>query len=130
VSGYATWADANGAPLTRSQFDTASKKADALVGFLNLFQSLGNEAQKFLEKDGTYYTSNGKTMNFAQDPTTAVGFLGFVNSVQAGTNGTFRFVSNSGHDFSGSQMNIFNNDSVIPNFFPPSPQSLGLNEVA
>jgi hypothetical protein len=131
VAGYATWSDADGSPLTKAQSDAVSKKADGLVGFLNLFQSLGNEAQKFLEKDGIYYTSNGQTMNFAQDPSTAAGFLGFVNSAQAGANGTFSFVSNSRHNFYGGQMNVFNNDSVIPNFFPASPtQSLGLNEVA
>jgi hypothetical protein len=131
VAGYATFSDANGAPLTQAESAAVSRKADGLGGFLNLFQSLGNAAQKYLEEDGTYKTSDGQTMNLAQDPRTAAGFLGFINSAQAATNGTFNFVSNSGHNFNGSQMNVFNNDSVIPNFFPPSPaQSLGLNEVA
>ena len=131
VAGYGIWSDADGSPLTKPQTVAVGKKADGLVGFLDLFQRLGNEAQQFLEKDGTFVTAIGQTMNLTQDPSTAAGFLGFVNSARAATDGTFSFVSNSGHDYHGSPMNVFNNDSVIPHFFPPSSnRSLGLNEVA
>lgn len=133
VSGYAAMSEAGGSPpLTQAQLDAVSKKADGLVSFLNLFHSLGNAAQKSLMRDGTYKTSDGTTMNLAQDPTTAAGFLQFNKSAQAAANGTFSFISNAkGHNFYGSQLNIFPNNSVIPNFFPQLPtKSLGLNEVA
>jgi hypothetical protein len=131
VAGYATWSEADGSPLTQDQSDAVSKKADGLVSFLNLFQSLGSDAQKYQMKDGTYTTSDGTTMNLAQDPTSAAGFLEFNRSAQASANGTFSFTSNSGHTLYGGQLNIFDNDSVMPNFFPQSQtKSLGLNEVA
>lgn len=131
VAGYATWSEADGSPLTQAQSDAVSKKADGLVSFLSLFQSLGNDAARHQMKDGAYKRSDGATMNLAQDPTTAAGFLEFNKSAQASTNGTFSFTSNSGHTLHGSQLNIFDNDSVMPNFFPPSQtKSLGFNEVA
>lgn len=133
VSGYATMSEAGGSPpLTQAQLDAVSKKADGLVSFLNLFQNLGNAAQRYQMRDGTYKTSDGTTMNLAEDPTTAVGFLKFNKSAQAAENGTFSFISNAkGHNICGSQLNIFLNSSVIPNFFPQlQTKSLGLNEVA
>ncbi|KQR81654.1 hypothetical protein ASG35_04965 [Burkholderia sp. Leaf177] len=63
-------------------------------------------------KDGTYNTSDGATMNLAQDPTTDAGFLEFIKSAQASANGTFSFTSNSGHTLYGRHLNIFDDDSV------------------
>ena len=133
VSGYAAMSEAGGSPpLTQAQLNAASKKADGLGGFLNLFQNLGNAAQSYLMRDGTYKTPDGTTMNLAQDPTTAAGFLQFNKSAQAAENGTFSFISNAkGHNSNGSPLSIFMNDSLIPNFFPQlQAKSLGLNEVA
>nr|WKF61402.1 hypothetical protein HUO10_005933 [Paraburkholderia busanensis] len=131
VAGYATWADADGSPLTQEQSNAVSKQADGLVSFLNLFQSLGNAAQQSLMKDGTYKAPDGTTANLAQNPTSAAGFLQFANSAQAFANGTVSFISNSGHNAYGNKLNIFDNDTVMPNFFPSSQTtSLGVDEVA
>ncbi|MBW0445147.1 hypothetical protein EN871_04345 [bacterium M00.F.Ca.ET.228.01.1.1] len=132
VAGYAFWADADGAPLTQAQTDEVSKKADGMVGFLNLFKSLGSDAQQYQMKDGTYTTSDGSPMDLAQDPTTAAGFLAFNKSAQASADGTFTFTANSGHVLYGSRMNIFElNSSALPHFFPPSDtKTLGFNETA
>jgi len=97
VVGYASWADADGSPLTQAQLDDVSKEADGLVGFLGLFKSLGSDAQQYQMKDGIYTTSDGSPINLAQEPTTAAGFLAFNKSAQASANGTFSFTSNSGH---------------------------------
>lgn len=131
VAGYATWSEADGSPLTQAQSDAVSKKADGLVSFLNLFQNLGSNAARSQMKDGTYKTSDGASMNLAQDPTNPAGFLAFNKSAQASANGTFSFTSNSGHKIYGGQANIFDNDTVIPNFFPQAQtKTLGVNEVA
>jgi hypothetical protein len=132
VSGYAAMSEAGGSPpLTQAQLDAVSKEADGLFSFLNLFQRMGDAAQKYQMTDGTYKTSDGTTMNLAQDPTTAAGFLEFNKSAQAAANGTFSFISNSGprHNSYGSPLNIFLNHSLM-HFYPPETKSLGLNEVA
>ena len=123
VAGYSTWADADGASLTQVQADAVSKKADESFSFLSLFQSVGNEAEKFKAVDSTYQTAAGKAINFAQDPTTASGFLDFIKTAQAPVGG--------GNIFEISP------DAVMPEFFPGSgyfsaaqSQSLGLNEFA
>jgi len=132
VAGYASWADADGSPLTQAQLDDVSKEADSLVGFLDLFKSLGSDAQQYQMKDGIYTTSDGSPINLAQDPTTAAGFLAFNKSAQASANGTFSFTSNSGHVLYGAQLNIFAmNSPAIPHFFPPSEtKTLGFKETA
>ena len=132
VTGYASWADADGSPLTEAQSDDVSKKADGLVSFLDLFKSLGNDARQYQMKDGSYITSDGSPMDLAQDPTTAAGFLAFNKSAQASANGSFSFTSNSGHTLYGARMNIFEmNSSALPLFLPPSDtKTLGLNETA
>jgi hypothetical protein len=132
VAGYASWADADGSPLTQAQSDDVSKNADGLVGFLDLFKNLGNDAQQYQIKDGTYTTSDGSPMNLAQDPTTAAGFLAFNKSAQASANGSFSFTSNSGHVLYGGQLNIFAmNSPALPRFLPPSDtKTLGFNETA
>ncbi|OLL28613.1 hypothetical protein BTH42_26825 [Burkholderia sp. SRS-W-2-2016] len=131
VSGYAEWAQADGTPLTESQSDAVSKKADGLGGFMSLFRSLGQEAQKYQMKDGGYKLADGSTMNLGEDPTTAAGFLLFAESAQAAENGTSSFVSTSGKTLYGGQMDVFQNTSVIPNFFPESEtRSLGFSRTA
>ncbi|APA89679.1 hypothetical protein BJG93_29825 (plasmid) [Paraburkholderia sprentiae WSM5005] len=131
VSGYAEWAEADGTPLTQSQSDAVSKKADGLGGFMSLFQSLGQDAQKYQMQDGNYELADGSTMNLGQDPTSAAGFLLFSKSAQAAENGTSSFVSTSGKTLYGGRMDIFQNTSVIPGFFPDSgTTSLGFSQTA
>lgn len=89
VSGYAKWSEADGTPLTASQSDAVSARADGLGGFMSLFQSLGQDAQKYQMKDGDYKLADG------------------------------------------SKTNVFQNTSVIPNFFPDSgTKSLGFSQTA
>lgn len=131
VSGYAKWSEADGTPLTASQSDAVSEKADGLVGFMSLFQSLGQEAQKYQMKDGDYTLADGSKMDLGQDPTTAAGILLFAKSAQAAENGTSTFVSKSGKTLYGGQMDVFQNTSVIPNFFPDSgTKSFGFSQTA
>lgn len=131
VSGYAKWSEADGAPLTASQSDAVSEKADGLGGFMSLFQSLGQDAQKYQMKDGDYKLVDGSKMDLGQDPTTAAGFLLFAKSAQAAENGTSSFVSTSGKTLYGGQMDVFQNTSVMPNFFPDSgTRSLGFSQTA
>jgi hypothetical protein len=80
VAGYATWAQADGAPLTQVQAAAVSKKADQSFSFLSLFQGVGNLAEQFKTVLSAFQTPAGKAMNFAQDPTTATGFLGFMKT--------------------------------------------------
>lgn len=78
-------------------------------------------------------TSSSNTLNLAQDPGSATGFLNFMKSVQAAKNGTATFTSSSGHTSYGVlRMDIFGTDSrAIPNFFPPTQtRSLGVDETA
>ncbi|WP_148654677.1 hypothetical protein [Paraburkholderia caribensis] len=131
VSGYAKWSEADGASLTASQSDAISEKADGLGGFLSLFQSLGQDAQKYQMKDGDYKLADGSTMDLGQDPTTAAGFLLFVKSAQAAENGTSEFTSTSGATRYVRPVDVFQNTSVIPNFFPDSEsRSLGFSQTA
>ncbi|WP_321843664.1 hypothetical protein [Paraburkholderia bannensis] len=137
VAGYATWADADGNPLSETDTAVASKQADKLTSFMSLFAKLGSEAQSSLMKDGTYHigvngtNSSSSTLNLGQDPGNATGFLSFMKSVQAAKDGTATFTSSSGHTSYGVlQMNIFGVDSTaIPHFFPPTDtHSLGIDE--
>jgi hypothetical protein len=131
VRGYAKWSEADGTPLTASQSDAVSQKADGLGGFMSLFKSLGQDAQKYQMKDGDYKLADGSKMDLGQDPTTAAGFLLFAKSAQAFENGTSNFVSTSGKTLSGGQVDVFQNTSVIPNFFPGSEtRSLGFSQTA
>jgi hypothetical protein len=131
VSGYRKWSEADGTPLTAFRSDEVSEKADGLGGFMALFQSLGQDAQKYQMKDGDYRLADGSKMNLGQDPTTAAGFLVFAKSAQAAETGTSNFVSTSGKTLYGGQTDIFQNTSVIPNFFPDSgTRSLGLTQTA
>jgi hypothetical protein len=131
VSGYATWSEADGAPLTASQSEAVSEKADGLGGFMSLFQSLGRDAQKYQMKDGDYKLADGSKMDLGQDPTTAAGFLLFAKSAQAAENGTSSFTSTSGKTLYTGQMDVFQNTSVIPNFFPDSGnKSFGFSNTA
>lgn len=137
VAGYSTWADADGNPLTASQTQAVSQQADKLTSFMSLFSKLGTEAQSTLMKGGTYHigsdTSSSNTLNLAQDPGSATGFLNFMKSVRAAKNGTATFTSSSGHTSYGVlRMDIFGTDSrAIPNFFPPTQtRSLGVDETA
>lgn len=137
VAGYSTWADADGNPLTASQTQAVSQQADKLTSFMSLFSKLGTEAQSTLMKGGTYHTGNdtssSNTLNLAQDPGSATGFLNFMKSVQAAKSGTATFTSSSGHTSYGVlRMDIFGTDSrAIPNFFPPTQtRSLGVDETA
>jgi hypothetical protein len=133
VSGYTTWADADGTPLTQTDLDAVNKQADGLTGFMALLRGLGSDAQSYLMTDGAYHTTDGEKLNLAQDPSTAAGFLDFMRSVQVAANGTSSFVTTSGRTMYGVlQMNIFQmNSSAMPNFFPPSDtQTLGLSEKA
>jgi hypothetical protein len=135
VAGYSTWADADGNPLSAAQTQAVSQQADKLTSFMSLFSKLGSEAQSSLMKGGTYHlssdASSGNTLNLAQDPGSATGFLSFMKSVQAAKNGTATFTSSSGQTSYGVlRMDIFGTDSrAIPNFFPPTDtRSLGVDE--
>jgi hypothetical protein len=133
VSGYATWAEAGGSPLSQSESDVVSKQADGLTSFMDLFKNLGADAQASLMTRGTYHTPSGTRMDLSQDPGSATGFLGFMQGVQSATNGTATFTTSSGQSMYGVlRMNIFEmNSSAMPNFFPPSEtQSLGVHETA
>ncbi|NIE63468.1 hypothetical protein [Burkholderia sp. Ax-1719] len=135
VAGYATWADADGNPLSASETAAVSKQADKLTSFMSLFSALGSEAQRSLMKGGTYHldsnTTGSNTLNLAQDPGNATGFLQFMKSVNAAKNGTATFTSTSGHTWYGVlRVDIFLMGSkAIPNFFPQSDtRSLGIDE--
>ncbi|CAB3769014.1 hypothetical protein [Paraburkholderia humisilvae] len=133
VSGYATWAEADGTPLAQSDLDAVNQQADGLTGFMALFRGLGSDAQSSLMTDGTYRATDGEKLNLAQDPSSAAGFLDFMRSVRAAANGTSHFVTSSGRTMYGVlQMNIFEtNSAAMPSFFPPSDtQTLGLREKA
>lgn len=133
VSGYTTWADADGTPLSPTELDAVKKRADGLTGFMALFAGLGSTAQSSLMKDGAYYRADGRTMNLGADPGSAAGFLDFMRSVQSAANGTATFVSSSGETMVGVlRMNIFEvNSAAIPSFFPASDtRTVGLSERA
>lgn len=133
VSGYTTWADADGKTLSQSESDAISKQADGLTSFMSLFNSMGSEVQSSLMTGGTYSTPDGAQLNLAQNPGSANGFLSFMQSVQAAKDGTATFTSTSGRTSYGVlRANIFEmSSSAIPNFFPPSDtQSLGFTEKA
>ena len=124
VAGYATWADADGAPLTQVQAAAVSQKADQSFSVLGLLQGVGDLAEQFKTVLSAFQTPAGKAMNLAQDPATATGFLGFMNTAQS---------------MVGVIGNVFDlgPDAVMPKFFPGSDVStpaqiktLGLNEYA
>ncbi|MFM0738042.1 hypothetical protein PQQ51_12430 [Paraburkholderia xenovorans] len=133
VAGYATWAEADGDPLSPSESDAVSKQADGLTSFMDLFKNLGTDAQAYLMTGGTYHTPNGAKMDFSRDPGSATGFLSFMQSVQSASDGTATFTTSSGQSMYGVlRMNIFEmNSQAMPNFFPPSEtRSLGVDETA
>ncbi|MBT2790096.1 hypothetical protein [Paraburkholderia strydomiana] len=131
VSGYVKWSEADGTPLTSSQSDAVSARADGLGGFMSLFRLLGQDAQKYQMEDGDYKLANGSKMDLGQDPTTAAGFMLFAKSAQVAEDGTSSFVSTSGNRLYSGPLDVFQNTSVIPNFFPDSgTRSLGFSQTA
>jgi hypothetical protein len=133
VSGYETWANADGNPLSPAESDAVSKQADTLTGFMDLFRNLGASAQGYLMRDGTYRTPSGATLDLSQDPGSAAGFLNLMDSVRSAADGTATFTTSSGTTTYGVlRMNIFEmNSSAMPHFFPPSgTRSLGVHETA
>jgi hypothetical protein len=124
MAGYALFSKGDGAPLTQAQTAGVSQIADKSFSFLSLFQSVGTMANQFKAVLSAYQTPAGQATNFAQDPTSAAGFLGFMKTAQ--TPG-------------GAIGDIFQlaPNAVMPQFFPDSSyftpaevQSLGLDKFA
>lgn len=131
VEGYATWADADGNPLSSSETEAVSKQADGLTSFMSLFRNIGSLAQSSMMTGGTYHTSSGTKVDFSQDPGSASGLLKFMQGVQAATYGTVSFTTSSGRTTYGVMRgNIFEmNSTAMPQFFPPSDtRSIGIDE--
>ncbi len=131
VAGYATWAEADGNPLSSSEAEAVGRQADGLTSFMDLFKSVGSAAQGTLMTGGTYHTANGAKLDLSQDPGSAAGFLSFMQSVQSVTEGTATFTTSSGTTMYGVlQMNIFElNSQAMPHFFPSSgARSVGVDE--
>lgn len=102
VSGYVTFAKADGNSLTQEQSDAANKQADGLASFMSLFQSLGAADQSMLKgAGGTYYPPNGAKLDCEQ-PSTVIGFLALMQSAQAARDGTATLVTSSGKTMAGT----------------------------
>lgn len=131
VKGYALWADANGHPLTDEQLDAVSQRAENLTGFLQLFSNLGADMAQRMLDDGAYYAPDGAHVSFDQSPKTAIGFLAFMQSAEAVSDGSARWAAPNGTTHYGVlKADVFANNRVIPNFFPSGADSLGVNETA
>ncbi|MBN3803066.1 hypothetical protein GXB81_08365 [Paraburkholderia sp. Ac-20336] len=130
VGGYAAWAAADGTPLTDAQSQAVSKKADGMVSFMQLFHQLGTAGAKGMFNDGAYYAPNGAKIDLTQNTGNAVGFLSFMQSARAMSNGTDEYVGPAGHTLYGAaKFDVFN-ASMMPDFYPSLVTSLGVHEVA
>ncbi|WP_430392161.1 hypothetical protein [Dyella sp. 20L07] len=133
VGGYATWAEADGSPLSAEQSRAVSQQVDGFGGFMSLLHKLGSSAQSTLMKDGTYYATNGAKLNLGQNPGSAVGLLSFMQSADEAASGTVRFETSTGKSTTGAlRMNIFGvGGSLMPQFLPSSRgDTLGVSRTA
>jgi hypothetical protein len=131
VAGYTQWASASGHSLTPEESGAVERQADDLTGFLTLFQNLGASAAKGMFSDGAYYAPDGSRVGFDQAPTTANGFLSFIQSAKTLAAGSARWIAPDGSAHYGVLKNdIFANAQVIPHFFPNLRDGLGVSEVA
>lgn len=131
VAGYAQWASASGHTLTPEESDAVARKADDLTGFLTLFANLGASAAKSMFSDGAYYAPDGSRLGFDQAPTTANGFVSFIQSARTLAAGSANWRAPNGSVHYGVLKNdIFGNDQVIPHFFPNRGDGLGISEIA
>ncbi|NKJ49315.1 hypothetical protein CIC12_21795 [Burkholderia sp. SG-MS1] len=131
VSGYAQWAEADGAPLTDAQSQAISKTVDRKTNFMDIFQQLNTQgAQWVSEGGGTLEGSNGSKIDFSQNAKTAAGFLSFMQSAQIVENGADRYVESNGTvSYGGIKGDLFD-QSLMPDFFPTPSTSIGVHETA
>lgn len=126
VTGYTLWASADGDTLTAEQSDAVSRKADDLTGFMTLFTKLGADAARGMFTDGAYYAPDGSRVGFAQEPTTAEGFLSFARNAKTLAAGTARWIAPNGRTHFGVLRNdLFANERMMPHFFPEAKTGLG-----
>ncbi|OTP65692.1 hypothetical protein [Caballeronia sordidicola] len=135
VGGYSAWANADGNPLTDAQLDAVGKQADGLVSFMNLFKQMGASSKVPNSDDKDIYTLNGAKIDLTQDPGSAVGFLGFMQSAQAVANGADVAKTPIGNFYGTEKFNVFeqnlsNSWAIRIPFFPSDATSLGTNEIA
>ena len=132
VAGYALYANADGHPLSQTDMDAVSKQADGMTQFMSLFKRLGVAAQPGINSSGgTYLAQNGATINFEQ-PSTAIGFLTFMQSAKAGSDGNATLQLPKGRVIHNAlKIDVFANPDAMPQFRPPSDsRSIGVHEVA
>jgi hypothetical protein len=134
VGGYAAWAAADGQPLSSAQSDEVSKQADSLVSFMNLFGQMG-ASSRVPNEDTNVYMLDGAKIDLTQNPGSAAGFLGFMQSAQAVANGTDYTTTPNGRAYGVDRFNVFEQSLSAPSsiriaFFPSSAKSLGVHETA
>jgi hypothetical protein len=132
VAGYAQYAQLDGNPLSKADLDAVSKQADGIANFMSLFKRLGTAAQPLLkDSGGTYMAQNGAKVDLAQ-PSTAIGFLSFMQSAKAASDGTATLYMPKGQVFHNAlKIDVFSNMDAMPRFLPPSDNnSLGMHEIA
>ncbi|BDU22134.1 hypothetical protein [Dyella sp. GSA-30] len=132
VAGYAQYAQLDGHSLSRAEMDAVSTRADGMTHFMSLFKRLGAAAQPLLDgSGGTYVAQNGAKLNLVQ-PSTAVGFLSFMQSAKASSDGTATLYMPKGQIVHGGlKGDVFANMDAMPRLLPPSDShSFGFHEVA
>lgn len=132
VAGYARFAQVDGDPLSPADRDAVSKQADGMTNFMSLFKQLGAAAQPQLDSSGgSYIAQNGAKINLEQ-PSTAVGFLSFMQSAKASNDGTATLEMPKGQVVENAlKQNVFANLDAMPLFLPPSDnRSIGMHEIA
>lgn len=141
VTGYSAWADADGTPLTSTQTQAASKQADGLVSFLDLFHRMGVASTPTAPtEDKNIYDLSGKKIDLSRNTGTANGFLGFMSDAQASRYGAVYDKTARGNaygvgaagdvftQYKGAQYGNGSGTLAVP-FFPPG-ATLGVHEIA
>lgn len=131
TEGYSLWAKLNDQQISQGQLDNFSKSTNESTSFLDLFHRVGKNQSNNMFSDGTYYTNNGASINFNHDTKTAIGFLAFMQSVQAVTDGGATWVSPKGETKYGTvRGDPFLQFGALPELTPTRPSTLGLNQTA
>ncbi|AOZ06261.1 hypothetical protein [Cupriavidus malaysiensis] len=133
VAGYASWAEADGKPLSAAQLDAVSQQADGLVSFMDLFKKLGRQAHATLLAQVSYMQPDGSRLDLSRDPGSANGFLAFMQGAHTMRDGTATYAGPAGQTvYGGLRGDIFSMiGTAIPQFLPPSAsRSVGLKETA
>jgi hypothetical protein len=133
VAGYAAAAEAKAAELGQPPPDAGgedSGSGNVDVNFMQLFRKMGADAGKSQYSRDTYTTLSGANVDLSQDPGSAAGLLGFVQSAQALAEGAVKDVDSSGRAFYGTRQYIFMDFEALPQLFQPATKSLGIHVTA